>query len=43
MPDPMFDDERDEEVAAMILVDSTEYVEHEGNDEDTIAEAVWNA
>jgi len=43
-PDPMFDDERDEELAALVMLDAEEYVEHEANDEvDEEAEAVWNA
>ena len=41
--DPMFDDERDEELAALVMLEAEEYVEHEENDESEIAEAVWDA
>ena len=44
--DPMFDNERDEELAALVMLDeeAEEYVEHEQNDEvDEEAEAIWDA
>ena len=41
--DPMFDDERDEELAALVMLEAEEYVEHKRNDDDEIAEAIYDA